>query len=108
MNDLKSIENFRPASELSEMEIKKVLTELTSLEGITSLNVGPANVRVGFYPQLLSLDIIKDALVKAGFHFENSKKPGFMEKFILKLGQDNNEAFGGHPPDCCSDKKKIN
>lgn len=104
MSDLTIIENFRPSSELNELEIKKILIELTNLQGITSLNVGPNNVRVGFYPQILSLDLIKDALVKAGFHFFQKKKPGFMEKFILKLGQDNNEAFGGHPPDCCGKK----
>jgi copper chaperone CopZ len=102
MNELTSIGKYHPERYLSDKEINNVLKELTSLKGIKSLNVEPDTVKVEYYQQLLSVDMVKDALVKAGFPFVHSKKHGFLQKFIVQLGKDNNEEFGGKPPKCCS------
>jgi hypothetical protein len=102
MNEMTSIEKFQPEHELSNKEVTNILKELTGLIGVTSLNVERDMVKIEFYQQFLSADLVKDALVKAGFPFEHSKKRGFLQKFILKLGEDNKEEFGGKPPKCCS------
>jgi len=102
MNEMTFIENFQSEHQLSDLEIRNILRELTDLNGITSLKVEQDTVKVEYYQQLLSSDLVKDALVKAGFPFEHPKKQGFLQKFILKLGEDNNEEFGGKPPKCCS------
>lgn len=102
MNEFTSIENFHPEHHLSDEEITNILSELTGLIGIKELIVEEDTVKVEFYQQYLSNDLVKDALVKAGFPFEHPKKQGFLQKFILKLGEDNNKEFGGKPPKCCS------
>ena len=102
MDTLTSIEKFQPEHSLSQSEIKHILYELTGLNGITSLNVDEDYVRVEYYQQLLSSDLVKDALVRAGFPFEHDNKvQGLLNKFIRKIGEDNNKEFGGKPPKCC-------
>lgn len=106
MNTLTSIEKFHPGHSLSQDEIVKVMLELAGLSVVTSFNVEADSVGIEYYQQLLSSDTIKNALVKAGFPFTHvHKKQGVLQKFILKLGQENNKAFGGKPPKCCSTVK---
>nr|NQU90292.1 hypothetical protein [Bacteroidota bacterium] len=101
-----SIEKFNPGHLLSQNEIIKVMLGLTGLSGVTSFNVEEDSVMIEYYQQLLSPDMVKDALVKAGFPFAPMQKnQGVWQKFILKLGQENNKAFGGKPPKCCSTVK---
>ncbi len=102
MNAITSIENFRPVRSLSLNEIKNVLLELTGLNGITSLNVESDAVMIEYYQQFLSPEIVRDALIRAGFPFQHEmKKQGVMQKFILELGQENKKEFGGKLPKCC-------
>jgi copper chaperone CopZ len=102
MNKLTSIGNYHSEHHLSDKEIKNILKELTGLKGIKSLDVELDTVKVEYYQQLLSSDMVKDALVRAEFHFVHSQKQGFLKKFIVQLGKDNNKEFGGKPPKCCS------
>ncbi|MCF6171331.1 MAG: hypothetical protein L3J31_00415 [Bacteroidales bacterium] len=102
MNEITSINKFYPGHSLSLSEIKNILFELTSLNGIASLNVEENSVKIEYYQQLLSPDIVKDALVRAGFPFEHDVKVhGLLKKLILKLGEENNKEFGGKAPKCC-------
>ena len=102
MEILTSSEKFRPSRELSPSEINKILLELNGMEGITSFNVEDNFVFIEYYQQLLSPGLLKDALDRAGFPFQqnNTKKRG-IRKLILKLGEENNKEFGGKPPKCC-------
>lgn len=103
MNAITSINKFYPEHLLSLDEIKNILVELTSLNGIASLNVEEDSVKIEYYQQLLSPDIVKDALVRAGFPFEHENKVhGLLQKFILNIGEENKKEFGGKPPKCCS------
>ncbi len=102
MDTLTSIEKFMPERTLNQNEIKHILYELTGLNGITMLNVEEDYVRVEYYQQLLSSDLVKDALVRAGFPFvHDARVQGLLNKFIRKIGEDNNKEFGGKPPKCC-------
>lgn len=105
MKTITTSTKFLPEHTLNQDEIKNILSELTGMSGITSLNVEPGLVRIEYYRQLLSTEMIHEALAKAGFPFEKENdKPGIFQKFIAKLGRENKEAFGGHPPDCCGKK----
>lgn len=103
MDAITSSIKFIPGRSLTQKEIHKILFDMTNLQGIKSLNVEPEMVKVEFFQQFLSTDIIKDSLVKAGFPFITNKeeKPGIFRKFIRQLAQDNKTEFGGKPPKCC-------
>lgn len=103
MNTITNIDQFVPSHSLNKDEIQDILLEMHNLYGITSLKVDKDSVRIEYYQELLSSDLIKVTLVKAGFPLEQKKyKPGAFYKLILKLGEENNKEFGGKPPKCCS------
>ena len=102
MNTITSSIKFHPERILNQDEVKTIWRKLNGYKGITSLSVEPGLVSIEYYRQLLSDEMIHDALTEDGFPFtQENDKPGIFKKFIEKLGHDNKEAFGGHPPDCC-------
>ena len=102
METISSIEKFSPERLLSPDEIRNILFELDGLKGIASFNIENDFISIEYYQQLMSPDLLKDALLRAGFPFrtENTKK-GVFRKFILKLGEENKKEFGGRTPKCC-------
>ncbi len=102
MDNLKSNVTYHTSRILNQEEIRDILLSLSTLEGITSLNMEPDFIYIEFYHHLQSLTSLKDSLVKAGFPFKSSnKKPGLFKKFITNLGNGNKKSFGNKRLGCC-------
>ncbi|MEE4260325.1 MAG: LDCC motif putative metal-binding protein [Bacteroidales bacterium] len=102
MNAITSSIVFHPERTLSQDEVKKIRIKLTEMKGVTSISVETGLASIEYYRQVLSDEMIHDALTEAGFPFkQENDKPGIFKKLIEKLGHDNKEAFGGHPLSCC-------
>lgn len=81
-----------------------VLRELNRLEGIEGLHLGLDFVEVDYYPQLVSSDLLREALTKASFDFREapaSRSRGFFKGLISNLAKTNRKTFGSKGPSCC-------
>ncbi len=81
-----------------------VLRELNQLKGIEGMHLGLDFVEVDYYPQLVSPELIREALVRAGFDFKelpSARSRGLFKGFISNLAKENRKTFGSKGPSCC-------
>ncbi len=85
----------------------RVKAALSQLQGIAVINVESGRVSVGYYPQLISADLIKREIEKLGYAIKRREKArGAFMRFLDRLAESNQKTFGSEPPDCCKLNKK--
>jgi len=82
----------------------KVLLELNGLEGVEGLHLGLDFVEVDYYPQLESVDSLKEALSRASFDFQQlpaKRNQGIFTSLISNLAKENKKTYRKKGPSCC-------
>ncbi len=107
---LKVMKNFLNTVRFSSERIisgeyeNNVLRELNQLEGVEGLHLGIDFVEVDYYPQLLSPQLIREALTRASFDFKEvpaTRSRGLFKGFVKNLANENRKTFGHKGPSCC-------
>ncbi len=81
-----------------------VLRELNQLEGIEGLHLGIDFVEIDYYPQLLTPQLLREALTRASFDFKEvpaTRSRGLFKGFVKNLANENRKTFGHKGPSCC-------
>lgn len=82
--------------------IERIKGSLSRLPGLESVEVDAERVVVSYYPELLSLGIIKKEIEKMGYGIaDKKKKVSPFKRFVDRLAETNRSQFGSGPLDCC-------
>ena len=84
------------------MEAEEIEASLSKIEGIENLSIENGAVEISYYPQIVSLHIIRTEIIKAGIILTDTRKSkGVVGRFIDRLAESNKKNFGSKPLDCC-------
>jgi copper chaperone CopZ len=87
--------------------VERVRSTLSKVPGIENLLVEIGKVRFDYYPQAISLEYIREQVSCLGYTIPGatrSRNP--FRRFLSKMIEENEKAFGSQRLDCCTMKKR--
>jgi copper chaperone CopZ len=90
--------------------INRVKKALSDIDGVERLDAEPGLVSVSYYPDVLSLEIIKKQIENLGYSVGKRERKGRFQRLVDRMIESNQKSFGSQRLDCCdinSKKKKA-
>jgi copper chaperone CopZ len=87
--------------------VERIRSTLSKVPGIENLQVEIGKVRFEYYPQAINLRYIQDQIARLGYTIPGkvrSRNP--FRRFLSRMTEENEKAFGSEHLDCCTMKKK--
>ena len=76
---------------------------LEAEEGVEYIDVTVGKARIGYLPQLVTANHLKDRIKDSGYSLhENTKRKGFFGRYIDRMIENNQKIYGDQRLDCCS------
>ncbi len=85
---------------------ERIKAALANEPGIDSIQVAIGRMRIEYNPYIISLDQIRGIVEGIGYKvpIEGERNP--FKRFLIRMAENNEKAFGHERLDCCTMKKK--
>lgn len=87
--------------ELTEQQKAGLRTRLGELTEVEVVNLDGNEIRLQYFPHVISEQDLRDVLTEAGAVVSHPRKKNLLARFIDRLASENRANFGGGRMDCC-------